>query len=83
MTPDGRLIRYQHKVCQLLSERLSWVNAFEDDVVEAKRLLTDLFVLSPLVTDKTDFLVGVESFGEYGVNLLARVWVPTENILAT
>jgi small conductance mechanosensitive channel len=57
--------------------------AYEDDVVEAKRLLTHLFVSSPLVIDKTDFLVGVESFGEYGVNLLARVWVPTENILAT
>ncbi|MEC8308573.1 MAG: mechanosensitive ion channel domain-containing protein [Pseudomonadota bacterium] len=56
--------------------------ASEDDVVEAKRLLTDLFVSSPLVIDKSDFLVGVESFGEYGVNLLARVWVPTENVLA-
>ncbi len=31
--------------------------------------------------DKTDILVGVESFGEYGVNLIARVWVATDNIL--
>ena len=31
--------------------------------------------------DKTDVLVGVESFGEYGVNLIARVWVATDNIL--
>ena len=56
--------------------------AYEDDIVEAKRLLTDLFVSSPLVIDKTDFLVGVESFGEYGVNILTRIWVPTESVLA-
>ena len=52
-------------------------------LLKLRGLLTDLFVLSPLVTDKTDFLVGVESFWEYGVNLPARVWVPTENIVPT
>jgi small conductance mechanosensitive channel len=55
--------------------------AYEDEVTEAKRLLTELFDVSPLVIDKADVLVGVESFGEYGVNLLARVWVTTDNVL--
>ena len=55
--------------------------AYEDEVAEAKRLLTKLFDSSPLVIDKVDVLVGVESFGEYGVNLLARVWVTTDNVL--
>ena len=55
--------------------------AYEDEVAEAKRLLNELFNSSPLVIDKADVLVGVESFGEYGVNLLARVWVTTDNVL--
>ena len=55
--------------------------AYEDEVTEAKRLLIELFDSSPLVINKADVLVGVESFGEYGVNLLARVWVSTDNVL--
>ena len=55
--------------------------AYEDEVAEAKRLLTELFDSSSLVIDKVDVMVGVESFGEYGVNLLARVWVTTDNVL--
>jgi small conductance mechanosensitive channel len=55
--------------------------AYEDEVAEAKRLLIELFDSSPLVIDKVDVMVGVESFGEYGVNLLARVWVTTDNVL--
>ena len=55
--------------------------AYEDEVTEAKRLLMELFDSSPLVIEKADVLVGVESFGEYGVNLLARVWVSTDNVL--
>jgi small conductance mechanosensitive channel len=55
--------------------------AYEDEVTEAKRLLIALFDSSPLVIDKADVLVGVESFGEYGVNLLARVWVSTDDVL--
>lgn len=55
--------------------------AYEDEVTEAKRLLIELFDSSPLVVNKADVLVGVESFGEYGVNLLARVWVSTDNVL--
>ena len=55
--------------------------AYEDEVTEAKRLLIELFDSSPLVINKADVLVGVESFGEYGVNLLARIWVTTDNVL--
>ena len=55
--------------------------AYEDEVTEAKRRLIALFDSSPLVIDKADVLVGVESFGEYGVNLLARVWVSTDDVL--
>ena len=55
--------------------------AYEDEVAEAKRLLVKLFDSSSLVIDNTDIVVGVESFGEYGVNLLARVWVATDNVL--
>jgi small conductance mechanosensitive channel len=55
--------------------------AYEDEVAEAKRLLIELFDSSSLVIDKVDVMVGVESFGEYGVNLLARVWVTTDNVL--
>ena len=55
--------------------------AYEDEVAEAKRLLVKLFDSSSLVIDNTDVVVGVESFGEYGVNLLARVWVATDNVL--
>jgi len=55
--------------------------AYEDEVAEAKRLLIELFDSSPLVIDKVDVMAGVESFGEYGVNLLARVWVTTDNVL--
>lgn len=55
--------------------------AYEDDYTEAKRLLGKLFDSSSLVIDKTDVLVGVESFGKHRVNLITRVWVTTDNAL--
>ena len=55
--------------------------AYENDVTEAKRLMAKLFDSSSLVIDKTDVLVGVESFGEHSVNLIARVWITADNLL--
>ena len=57
--------------------------AYEDDVQVACQVLTDLLHQSDAVVDHQDVVVGVESFGEYGVNLLVRCWVGRDNLKAT
>ena len=57
--------------------------AYEDDVQVACQVLTDLLNQSDAVVDRQDVVVGVESFGEYGVNLLVRCWVGRDNLKAT
>ncbi len=57
--------------------------AYEDDVQVACQVLTDLLNQSDAVVDHQDVVVGVESFGEYGVNLLVRCWVGRDNLKAT
>jgi len=52
--------------------------AYEDDIVEAKRLLTDLFVSSPLVIDKSDFYLNPVNPEQRSINNVVFTIVNSE-----
>jgi small conductance mechanosensitive channel len=49
--------------------------AYEDDLDNAKSVIEKVLDNSQRVLSDEGYLVGVESFGEYGVNILVRFWV--------
>ena len=49
--------------------------AYEDDLDSAKAVIEKVLDNSQRVLSAEGYLVGVESFGEYGVNILVRFWV--------
>lgn len=78
---SNNIINYTRFEIRRLDLRVSI--AYEDDQDRAIELLEELMQASELTLNDHDRLIGVESFGEYGVNLLVRVWVRRDNLKAT